>query len=508
MSYVFGDETNANMLEPRNKLRELLQNLGDALPAHLQHVRREEADAEEQPRPSRRPDASANGDPREESEAGPSHNHEHPSETPASTDFEAEWARLPSAITGLPSFIKIKDLVMRKSTGHSSFQRSLPVLPNGIDYLFMTRPGFRQILNDLDDDAIDMQFEYEPIQHAGLMPSRAGPLSLTEALWESQFGVPRTHAWYSGAAESFIGVDSCVPLQFSPPNPSRLGLSQLAIDAPGNTVHCAVAGTKRDIVMSGPTSGLLYAVVQGSLLIISWPNSEKNFDTWHRFSRAVHNNNQLNLLDDLEGPAINILETGDVVYLPTATTTLFVSLTHVCLTSRTIMNPTSKELDVIVRCCKRMMDTYIQQQRLGYSPYDEMGVETIGAMVESWSSFLERGGTGKGGKKKKAANQLDLLNPQLRKAGFNKFIRGLEEIDGQIQQYRKMVNDSTGAHHQKNCDCHYDRPFETLEDLAELAISNGAAGTPEVAHVTLSIDSLTPHVSSQRRLKGKQRAPN
>ncbi|SPO27056.1 uncharacterized protein UTRI_10518_B [Ustilago trichophora] len=507
-------EGGTDMLMSRAKLLEILDNLGASLPVDLKHIRREEQSQSEPSRPPLGHDTSHIDKWREAVEPGPSHANEHWSPSAGSTDFEAEWARLPPAITALPSFFKVKQLVMRNTTEKTKFRRSLPVLINGIDYCFLTRPTFRQILLDLDGE--NQGAEPDHAESVGLLPTPPDPLTLTEALWECHFGVPRHMVWYSALAEFPAGVASCRSIRFAPPNPGRLGLSRIAVDSPTDVVHCAVEGTKRPLSLVGPASGLLYAVTQGSLLVISWPSTVHNFDAWYRLSRSIQTN-QFDHLDELEDPNINLLRTGDAVYLPAGTTNVMVALTHVSLTSRQILNPTSKELGAIARCCNRLMDIYVDQQNVGYSPFDEMEVARMDANVVLWTALIKHLSTGKLGKNKRpsyrSSARTPLQNLKPHTPALQEFVRGLRQIDERIEQYRKLVHESAkdcdGDEKGCSCGCSHSRPFETLNALAKLSTSADSGGS---SAMTIPIESapgsIRQFVRSGITIKGKDRAPS
>ena len=514
MAFDVYAEGGTDMLLSRTKLLEILDNLGDNLPSNLKHIRRDQQ-AQEPSRPRLGRDSAAVDKWKESIEAGPSHANEHWTQGVGSTEFEADWANLPPAITALPSLLKIKQLVMRNSTDKNKFRRSLPVLANGIDHCFMSRPIFRQILFDLDSECTEDAM-FDPVERTGLLPPHPDPLTLTEALWESQFGVPRNLAWYSAPAESPAGVAGCRSVRFSPPNPTRLGLSRISIDSPTDIVHCAVAGTKRSLSLVGPASGLLYAVVQGSLLLVTWPGTDKNFDTWYRLSRSVQNN-QFDHLDDLEDPAINVIRTGDVVYLPAGTVNIMVVLTHVSLVSRQMLNPTSKELDIVIRCCNRLMDTYVEQQSKGYSPFDEMEVERMDANLVLWTSLAKELGNKRASSVHASFPRAPSKNIKPNGATLQAFVRGLREIDKKIERYRALVHEEA-KRHALTCTCSHNRPFETLDAVAKLSTktANAAARADAVASgaeiVNETIEGpgwpLRHYMQTGVILKGKDRAPS
>ncbi|CDU26011.1 uncharacterized protein SPSC_06182 [Sporisorium scitamineum] len=506
-----------DMLPSRARLLEILDSLGDALPPKLKHIRREEAKLQPpKAKPSR--DTAANDEVwKDVVEAGPSQISEHKPQATETTEFEAEWARLPLAITALPSYAKVRQLVMRNSTGKTSFRLSLPVLFNGIDHCFLSRPAFRQVLLDLDADCQDV-FP-EPAEDVGLLPSHADPLELTEALWESQFGVPRRLKWFSALAELDDGVMSCSSLRFAPPNPARFGLSRISADSPIDVVHCAVAGTKRPLCFVGPTCGILYAVVQGSLLLISWPSTKHNFDAWHRMSRSVETN-QCDHLDELQDPHINVLRTGDAVYLAVGTTNIMVALSHVALTSRQILNPTAKELSAIVRCSSRLMDSYIQQQSDGYSPFDEMEVERLDLNVDLWMALAKGLSTvntkRKPGSVDKKLPRLASIKGSPSERTLHDFRQGLQQVVKKIEQYRALVTEAAAknAHGEGDTgDCPRNRPYDTLNALAKLSSSAEAGADATSLLLDEAADSLHHYMQSRlsiaaHSLKGKDRAPN
>ncbi|KAI3477697.1 hypothetical protein L1887_60516 [Cichorium endivia] len=193
------------MLLSRAKLLEIMDSLGTSLPEELRHVRRAEPAVEQSEDHACLGRSTSSSDNwRETVAAGPSHANEHWKPSAGSTEFEAEWARLPPAITALPSFFKIKQLVMRNSSGRSTFQRSLAVLANGIDHCFKSFPAFRHILLDLDNESQEALFD--SVEYAGLLPPQPDLVTLSEALWESHFGIPRDLVWYTAPAESPCGV--------------------------------------------------------------------------------------------------------------------------------------------------------------------------------------------------------------------------------------------------------------------------------------------------------------
>ena len=512
MSFDGYAEGGNDMLLQRAKLLEILNDLGDSLPADFKHVRREEQlKAKQQPRPRLGSDAAAIDQGGNDAKAGPSHANEHGTQRAGSTEFEAEWARLPTAITALPSFCKIKELVLRNSTTNTSFRRSLHVLANGIDHCFLSRPTFRQILLDLDGE--NQEAMPDVAENVGLLPAHPDPLTLTEALWESHFGVPRHLTWYSALAEFPAGVASCISVRFAPPNPGHLGLSRLSVDSPTDAVHCAVAGTKRPLSLVGPASGLLYAITQGSLLLISWPSTEHNFEAWFRLSRGIHTS-QFDHLEELEDPFVNVLRTGDAVYLPAGTTNVMVAITHVALISRQMLNPTPRELGTIVRCCNRLMDIYVDQQSTGYSPFDEMEVERMDANVLLWTALIKHLNASKLGKLRRPAASLStkgsLQNVKPNGAAWQAFVRDLRQIDEKIQRYRKLVQDSAKSPHDKQtcgCGCSHNRPFETLNALAKLSTASEDGETVTSIPVESAPGRLRQFVRSGIMIKGKDRAP-
>ncbi|SJX62549.1 uncharacterized protein SRS1_13396 [Sporisorium reilianum f. sp. reilianum] len=510
-----------DMLPSRAKLLEILDSLGDALPPKLKHIRREEAKSEPpKPKPKPRRDSKASVESWKDIdvEAGPSHVSEHTMHAADTTEFEAEWARLPLAITALPSYAKVRQLVMRNTTGKTSFRLSLPVLFNGIDHCYLSRPAFRQVLLDLDADCQDA-FP-EPAEDVGLLPSHANPLALTEALWESHFGVPRHLRWYSALAEMDDGVASCTSLPFSPPNPARFGLSRISADSPVDVVHCAVAGTKRPLCFVGPTCGILYSVVQGTVLLISWPGTKHNFDAWHKMTRNVETN-QYDHFDELEDPHINVIRTGDAVYLGVGTLNVMVALSHVALTSRQILNPTAKELSTIVRCSSRLMDSYIEQQSNGYSPFDEMEVERMDINVTTWMALAKGLSSVKMGRKPgstdKKMSRLASNKGRPSERALQDFRQGLEEVVKKIEQYRALVNEAAAknAHGKGGSggDCPHNRPYDTLNELARVSSSAGAGADATSVLLDEAADSLHHYVRSglsiaSHSLKGKDRAPS
>ncbi|GAC94534.1 haloacid dehalogenase [Pseudozyma hubeiensis SY62] len=522
MAFDVYAEGGSDMHESRARLAQLLESLGDALPAELQHVRREEAETEpsSQPGPDAGPAAAAAVATKEATvatdanhEAGPSHpNGQHP-HTAQRTEFETEWARLPTAITTLPSFCKIKQLIMRHSTGKTSFRFSLPVLSNGIDHCYMSRPAFRQVLLDLDGEYGE-QID-DPAEDAGLLPPSPDPLTLTEALWESHFGVPRHLRWYSTLADFEDGVASCIQVHFAPPNPGRLGLSRILLDSPNDVVHCGVAGTKRPVYFVGPTSGLLYTVVQGSILVVSWPNTDHNFDAWLKWNRKI-NNRHHHHYDDLEDPRINLLRTGDTVYLAAGTTNLMVAFSHVAMTSRQVLNPTSRELATIIRCCHRLMDSYIEQQSIGYSPFDEMEVERMDANLITWMALALNLTTGKPsvavhqlGSPYKAAYKFPTKKITTNERALQEFLRGVRQVSKKIERYRQMVSEATKNTKVTSVSgCPHNRPFDTLNALAKLSSSADAEGAVGSPGDHSDADMLHLYVRSSLSLKGKDRAPN
>lgn len=456
----------SDLLRSRAKLREIIDTLGDNLPVELQYIRREKLDASHTLSRLGR-DSAAGNKRRDAVEAGPSHSSKSLTQKEVPSAFEAEWARLPAAIAALPSFVKIKQLVSRNSKDRASFQHAMRVLHNGIDHCFMTRPAFGHVLEDLDWDsqtAIDGL-----IEDAGLLPLPVDPLSLTEALWESNFGVPRNLEWYSALAQSPDGVSSCTSVRFAPLKPNRFGLSRFSMESPTDVVHCAVGGTKRRLQLVGPATGLLCAVVQGSLLLIVWPSTKNNFDICYWLSCSL-DTDVYDHLDELEEPRINVLRTGDTVYLPAGTSNIMVALTNVCLTSRQILNPVSKELKDIERCCNHLMDTYIDQQSAGYSPFDEMEVEKMDAILKLWSTVTEL---------LSGPELSNVLNPNERASAHRTqtslgrpvqtFAHGLREIADKIERYRNLVYEAVKGHQNKEADCSpRNRPFMTLYALANL----------------------------------------
>ncbi|SNX85489.1 uncharacterized protein MEPE_04198 [Melanopsichium pennsylvanicum] len=517
MAFDVYAEGGSDMLMARARLLEILENLGDNLPADLKHLRRDELN-EEKGRQHVGRDKAASDKWREEIEAGPgpSHANVHWAPTAGSTEFESEWACLPPAITALPSFFRIKELVMRNSREKASFRRSLPVLANGIDHCFLSRPTFSQVLLDLEGE--NREAMPDNAENAGLLPLPPDPLTLTEALWESHFGVPRNLTWYSAVCEFPAGVASCASVHFSPPVPARLGLSRLSVDSPTNVVHCALAGTKRPLSLVGPASGLLYAVTQGSLLLISWPCTDHNFDAWHRLSRSLQTN-QFNHLDDFENPTINVLRTGDAVYLAAGTTNIMVALSHVSLTSRQILNPHSKELANIVRCCNRLMDILVDQQGIGYSPFDEMEVERMDANVTTWGALVKHLSAGKQLKNVKpirtSSAKVPLKNIKPNQPALQDFLRGLRSIDEKISIYRTMVQGAAeSAHDKKECTCTHNRPYETLNALAKLSTSaqtsekTAESDASPLGDFFEATHSLNQYLRSVITIKGKNRAPS
>lgn len=517
MAFDVYAERGSDMLESRARLAELLDSLGDTLPAELQHVRREEAETEpvSEPGPGAQADAAEEGTEANDAndKAGPSQtNGQHPQPAQC-TDFEAEWARLPTALTTLPSFCKIKQLVMRHSTGKASFRLSLPVISNGIDHCYLSRPAFRQVLLDLDGEYGE-QID-DPAEDAGLMPPSPNPLTLTEALWESHFGVPRHLKWYSTLAEFEDGVASCIPVHFAPPSAGRLGLSRTSLDSATDVVHCGVAGTKRPVYFVGPTSGLLYTVVQGTVLVFSWPNTDHNFDAWLKWNRKI-NNRYHHHYDDLEDPHINLLRTGDTVYLAAGTTNLMVAFSHVAMTSRQVLNPTSRELSTIVRCCHRLLDSYIEQQSIGYSPFDEIEVKRMDANLITWTALAVHLTTGKSstaarqlGPPYKAASKFPTKKIKPNERALQDFLRNLRQVNKKIERYRHMVSEATkNTKVTSGSGCPHNRPFDTLNALARLSSSADAGEAVGSPGSDLDADMLHLHVRSSLSLKGKDRAPN
>ncbi|GAC72106.1 hypothetical protein PANT_6d00076 [Moesziomyces antarcticus T-34] len=513
MAFDIYAEGGTDMLLSRAKLLEIMDSLGTSLPEELRHVRRAEPAVEQSEAHAYLGRSTSSSDNwRETVAAGPSHANEHWKPSAGSTEFEAEWARLPPAITALPSFFKIKQLVMRNSSGRSTFQRSLAVLANGIDHCFKSRPAFRHILLDLDNESQEALFD--SVEYAGLLPPQPDLVTLSEALWESHFGIPRDLAWYTAPAESPCGVTSCISTRFAPPMPMVLGLARFAIDSPSDVVHCAVVGTKRPLSMVGPGAGLLYAVVQGTLLLVSWPGTDRNFDTWYRLSRSILTN-QLDHLDELEDPRINMLRTGDVVYLSAGTINLMIAFTHVCMTSRQVLNPTTKEVSCVIRCCNRLMDACVDKQNLGYSPFDDMEVERMDANMLMWSALFTHLGTHSLHKESDSrlafytSTRGSLSLPKPISKAMQVFARGLTQIDQKISRYRTLVEatDNKRSDHGPGCQCSHSRPLQTLNAVARLS----SAADEDQATASPPKDSMTDLLRLCARpatsTKGKERAP-
>ncbi|KIS69628.1 uncharacterized protein UMAG_02163 [Mycosarcoma maydis] len=499
-----------DMASPRARFADIINNLGDALPAELNDAHREDTQPEPpQPRLGLDP-SPVNKVSRATDEAGPRHDIGHHAQLVEKTEFETKWDRLPTALAALPSFCNIKQLVLRNSTGQTSFRLSLCVLSNGIDQCYLSRPTFRQVLLDLDGESgerID-----DPAEDAHLLPRSADALTLTEALWESHFGVPRHLRWYSAQAEFEDGVASCISSRFAPPNPGHLGLSCTSIDSPVDVAHCAVAGTKRPLYFVGPTCGLLYIVVQGSLLVVSWPSTSHNFDTLLNWNSKFSNAHDYHY-DDLEEPHVNLLRTGDTVYLAAGTINLMVALSHVALTSRQVLNPTSEELNTIVRCCHRLMDSYIEQQKAGFSPFDEFGVQLMDTNLAMWTAFASHFATDKPAAASEGSPHKVTSTPAKKiksnQRAMHEFLCDLRKVKTKIERYRMMVSETSNSPSNMNISgspCF--RPLETLNALAVLSSSAEAGEAAGSTGSNKDADTLHGHLWSELTLKSKDCAPS
>lgn len=370
----------------------------------------------------------------EDVRAGSSKGKQHAAQPDHSTRFEAEWARLPPAITNLPSSIKIKELVLRNMVGPESFRKSLPVEANGLDLCFASRPTFHEVIFDIEHDPGADEITVPADRPRGSRQSQKSS-AFSESMWEGHFGVPRHLTWYSASALFADGVNSCSPLIFKPSDPSRLGLAQIWVSGAPDVVHCALAGTKRPPVCIPPPVGLLYTVVQGSLLLISWPCTEHNFQAWIKSSHAKGKKViGWDVIDELQDPKVNMLGTGDSVYLASGTANVMVALSHVAMTSRMIWNPTAIELETISRCCHRLIDTYIAQQkkeRSSSSSYSSLPLLETNLTV--WTRLVKQWTHGKAGKNNETGTPLQALLD---------FRQDIHQVRMKIQHYRKLVHDA------------------------------------------------------------------
>lgn len=361
--------------------------------------------------------------------AGPSH-----CDKDKRTDFEVEWARLPSAITALPSSCKIKELVMRNAVGKSSFKQSLPVETNGIDRCFASRPSFRHVISDLANHPTGNPMLQLP-EDPSSSPHSAHPLTFAEAMWEGHFGVPRHLTWYSAAASSPDGVDSCSPRRFQPSDPTRLGLTIDCTEYGPDFVDCALAATRRPPILLTPPAGLLYTVVQGSLLLVSWPYTEHNFEAWWQASRTKGQKLGWDLMDKLEEPKINLLRTGDTAYLPAGTIDVMMAFSHVAVTNRTILNPAPAELQSTIQICHRLVESFIDhQENTAFSPCDFRTAQGINKMFSFWTKLamtwiLDREGSGN-------------WPAGTYRQDMRMFCRGMERVWVQLEVYFMLAKDA------------------------------------------------------------------
>ncbi|KAJ1577026.1 hypothetical protein NDA12_005600 [Ustilago hordei] len=510
MSFDVFSEGGNNTRQSHTQMKRILEELADNFSAELKHIRQEEVHSCE---PHHQHVSPVIQESKAAGEASSSQVNNTWKWTPGSTEFEAEWARLPSAITSLPSLVKIKELVLRNSTGKASFQRSLIVLPNGIDRCFLTRPTFRHVLKDLytiGDDQLSDSFE-----HREMFQPNADIISFTETLWETHFSVPRNLFWYAARAPRSEIVAKCTQVQMGMRTAGQLGLSILAEEFPVNVVHCALAGTRRSLTFVGPSSGLLYMVVQGSLLLISWPYSERNFDTWHRLS-CNDDDSQSAYLDVLEQPYINMLRDGDAAYLGAGTTHLMLALSHVSLISREILNPAPDELNTVMTCCNRLLDRFIEQQKDDHSPCDDLGVTRMQNNKKCWDKLathvrgrkaLIEGTPADEPPNYSPFEEIDEFGPLLKA-----FKGGMKKLGKKIHQYCTLV-DATSSPTAK-CDTEgsyvvHDRARDTLFHLIKLTLleEDGGGTSGNSACIPLAEESHPRRVRKTTQ-KGKQRVPS
>ncbi|KAF6767611.1 hypothetical protein PSEUBRA_006070 [Kalmanozyma brasiliensis GHG001] len=202
-----------------------------------------------------------------------------------------------------------------------------------------------------------------------------------------------------------------MPRNFRPSDPERFGLTTNCVDVGPDFVHCALAATKRPPIQMFPPVGLLYTVVQGSLLLISWPHTEHNFEAWLKAIRTREQIDEWDVLDELENPRINMLSTGDSVYLAAGTIDVMMALSHVALTSRTIFNPASQELKCISRTCHRLIDAFIERQRIAFSPSDFREAKGMSTSFVLWTHFVSDWFSDKTGKTPRhGTSQQDLID--------------------------------------------------------------------------------------------------
>lgn len=377
--------------------------------------------------------------------------------TPGSTDFEADWARLPSAITSVRYSKLIKDQVVTNSVGKSTFQRSLTVLRNGIDRLYIARPTTLQLLQHLYEGAKESQ-EDVVFVHGGLFQSHVNVVSLCKALWEFGSAVPRDLDWYSFLPTSTEqeAFESCHPAEIEMHTRQDLGLSPVSQDSRPDAIYCGVAGAKSPIKLTGPAVGLLYAVIEGTLLLLSWPATDHNYSIWYRINRGLPlpTANFFFCFKDLQ---INVLRTGDAVHVPAGTITLMMALTHVGMVSREIFNPSPAEIDNIIRLSNFMMDLYLSQRIHSLTHLDHLDVKRIEKSKRRWDEIVREVRKGHVPRKfhrpdehteENIVKDIQEVRPILKI-----FTKGMKKVDKKIKRYNRMAEAAIPAERPEGCSC-------------------------------------------------------
>ncbi|KAJ1023527.1 hypothetical protein NDA16_003144 [Ustilago loliicola] len=296
-----------------------------------------------------------------------------------------------------------------------------------------------------------------------------------------------------------VGIDMCAR--------KDLGLSPVSRDSASHVIHCGVAGAKTPLIFVGPAVGLLYAVVQGTLLLLSWPGTERNFDVWYRVSRGIPLDTP-NIFFCLKEPHINVLRTGDAFHLPAGTVTFMMALSHVGMVSREILNPDPTEINNIVNLSNRMMDFFIAQQNIRYSGLDHVEVQRIENNKAFWDQIVGEI------RKRKVPRQehqpdehtVENVRKDIQEVGLTLKVltRGMQKVGKKIRRYYKMVEAGRPRARPEGCSCPRGRQDETRDAVGGVVSTAGgssASSSSDSDHS--SSDHLSKCVKSTN--KGKCR---
>ncbi|PWY97617.1 hypothetical protein BCV70DRAFT_149935, partial [Testicularia cyperi] len=303
------------------------------------------------------------------------------------SDFDRAWLGLPATLTSQPHYVVMQDIVRRCCKDESAFKSSLPVLKNGIDYCYFGRPMFGDLLHDLDEQTYTIK-DLDAIQTEGLVPPRASILEFTEALWRAQSGSTRSARWFHVAATSMDGIHGffSLPLVLKETEYKRMNLSRWAEDPGSERCHFAIAGALQMPEPVGPAHGKLLVVVEGEVVLITWPPTPHNLDCWWATINDATPASWKTLCD-FQRPSVNYLRAGDAIHLPVGSFHGMIAMTNACLTSRPLLNPTRRDVETMGRVCQFFLNRYINEHKKGYSPYDDLEVINIRNQLSLWCGF-------------------------------------------------------------------------------------------------------------------------